>query len=103
MFPTCLEYGVVVVDEEGYVALWKTRWGEIIRYGQHGTYVLEPEVLDLIPPTTRPMTFQRAFSGRMLQKDRGAHSRPYCPRVLVRMLARWKNIAGQRPIYSTVR
>jgi mannose-1-phosphate guanylyltransferase/phosphomannomutase len=50
-----LEYGVVVTDDEGQVVrfLEKPSWGEVISDTVNtGIYVLEPEVLDLIPANT---------------------------------------------------
>ena len=47
-----LEYGVIVTDQEGHVTqlLEKPSWGEVISDTVNtGMYVLEPEVLDLIP------------------------------------------------------
>src|SRR5690606_21186213 len=48
-----LEYGVIVTDPEGHITQFqeKPSWGEIISDTVNtGIYVLEPPVLDLIPP-----------------------------------------------------
>lgn len=50
-----LEYGVIVTDETGSITqfLEKPSWGEVISDTVNtGIYVLEPEVLDLIPDDT---------------------------------------------------
>ena len=48
-----LEYGVIVTDQDGWITnfLEKPTWGELISDTVNtGIYVIEPEVLDLIPP-----------------------------------------------------
>jgi mannose-1-phosphate guanylyltransferase / phosphomannomutase len=53
--PNPLEYGVTITDEVGQVVrfLEKPSWGEVISDTVNtGIYVLEPEVLDLIPANT---------------------------------------------------
>ncbi|RIK39453.1 MAG: nucleotidyl transferase [Chloroflexi bacterium] len=50
--PNPLEYGATVIDDEGTVVrfLEKPSWGEVISDTVNtGIYVLEPEILDLIP------------------------------------------------------
>jgi mannose-1-phosphate guanylyltransferase / phosphomannomutase len=53
--PNPLEFGVIMTDEQGCVTqfLEKPSWGEIISDTVNtGIYVLEPEVLDLVPDNT---------------------------------------------------
>ena len=53
--PTPLEYGVVVTDGEGRIHrfLEKPSWGEVMSDTINaGIYVVDPAVLDLIPPNT---------------------------------------------------
>jgi mannose-1-phosphate guanylyltransferase/phosphomannomutase len=53
--PNPLEYGVIITDANGRITQFqeKPSWGEIISdTANTGIYVLEPEVLDLIPPDT---------------------------------------------------
>lgn len=53
--PNPLEFGVIITDEQGRVKQFqeKPSWGEIISDTVNtGIYVLEPEVLDLIPADT---------------------------------------------------
>lgn len=50
-----LEYGIVVVDDKGWITrfLEKPRWGEVFSDTVNtGIYILEPEVLEFIPPKT---------------------------------------------------
>jgi mannose-1-phosphate guanylyltransferase/phosphomannomutase len=50
--PSPLEYGVVIIDDEGHIQqfLEKPSWGEVISDTVNtGIYVLEPEVLERIP------------------------------------------------------
>lgn len=50
-----LEYGVVITDSEGWVTSFQEKpgWGELSSDTVNtGIYVLEPELLDLIPPDT---------------------------------------------------
>lgn len=51
--PTPLEYGVVITDEQGSIRqfLEKPSWGEVFSDTVNtGIYVIEPEILDFIPP-----------------------------------------------------
>lgn len=53
--PNPSEYGVVVTDEQGWITqfLEKPGWGDIFSDTVNtGIYVLDPDVLDLIPPNT---------------------------------------------------
>ncbi len=53
--PNPLEYGVIITDCDGYITqfLEKPSWGEVISDTVNtGLYVLEPDVLDMIPPNT---------------------------------------------------
>lgn len=53
--PNPLEFGVIITDENGRITQFqeKPSWGEIISDTVNtGIYVLEPQVLDLIPPDT---------------------------------------------------
>ena len=66
--PNPLEYGVIVTNEEGRITQFqeKPSWGEIISDTVNtGIYVLEPEVLDLIPPDTS-YDFSRDLFPKML-------------------------------------
>ncbi|MBK8046023.1 MAG: NTP transferase domain-containing protein [Anaerolineales bacterium] len=66
--PNPLEFGVIVTDEQGRVAqfLEKPSWGEVISDTVNtGLYVLEPEVLDLIPEGV-PYDFASELFPRML-------------------------------------
>jgi len=68
--PNPLEYGVVVTDEQGDVVrfLEKPGWSEIISDTVNtGIYVLEPEVLALIPPNA-PYDFSKDLFPRMLRE-----------------------------------
>jgi len=61
--PNPAEYGVVVTDEEGWIQrfLEKPGWSDIVTDTVNtGIYVLEPEILDLIPRDT-----QFDFSGEL--------------------------------------
>lgn len=65
-----LEYGVVVTNEEGYIArfLEKPGWSEIISDTVNtGIYVLEPDVLNLIP-NDAPYDFSKELFPRMLNE-----------------------------------
>ncbi len=67
--PNPLEYGVVVTNEQGDVVrfLEKPGWSEIISDTVNtGIYVLEPEVLALIPPNA-PYDFSKDLFPRMLR------------------------------------
>jgi mannose-1-phosphate guanylyltransferase / phosphomannomutase len=53
--PNPLEFGVIITDEQGAIRQFqeKPSWGEVISDTVNtGIYVLEPEVLELIPPDT---------------------------------------------------
>jgi mannose-1-phosphate guanylyltransferase/phosphomannomutase len=53
--PNPLEYGVVITDGEGHITqfLEKPSWGQVISDTVNtGIYVLEPQVLDLMEPST---------------------------------------------------
>ena len=66
--PDPLEFGVIVTNEEGRITQFqeKPSWGEIISDTVNtGIYVLEPEVLDLIPADS-PFDFSRDLFPRML-------------------------------------
>lgn len=66
--PNPLEFGVIVTNDEGRITQFqeKPSWGEIISDTVNtGIYVLEPEVLDLIPPD-RSYDFSRHLFPRML-------------------------------------
>lgn len=65
-----LEYGVIMTDDEGRVTqfLEKPSWGEVISDTVNtGIYVLEPEVLDLIPDNTL-YDFSMQLFPRMMEK-----------------------------------
>jgi mannose-1-phosphate guanylyltransferase/phosphomannomutase len=69
--PNPLEYGVTVIDEGGAVVrfLEKPSWGEVISDTVNtGIYVLEPEVLDLIPDHVA-YDFSKELFPRMLEED----------------------------------
>lgn len=73
--PNPLEYGVVITDEEGDVVrfLEKPSWGEVISDTVNtGIYVLEPEVLDLIPANTN-FDFSKELFPRMLEEGITIH------------------------------
>ncbi len=68
--PNPLEYGVVILDEEGAIRqfLEKPSWGEVISDTVNtGIYVLEPEVLDYFPAETR-YDFSQELFPMLLQK-----------------------------------
>jgi len=59
--PNPLEYGVIIVDEQGRIErfLEKPSWGEVISDTVNtGIYVLSPEVLDYIEPA-KPVDFSK--------------------------------------------
>ncbi len=69
--PNPLEYGVVITDENSYIArfLEKPGWGEVISDTVNtGIYVLEPEVLDLIPADV-PYDFSQELFPHMLNNN----------------------------------
>ncbi len=65
-----LEFGIVMTDEEGRIErfLEKPTWGQVFSDTINtGIYVLEPEVLDLIPPD-QPYDFSSELFPLMLEK-----------------------------------
>jgi mannose-1-phosphate guanylyltransferase / phosphomannomutase len=73
--PNPLEYGVTITDEGGQVVrfLEKPTWGEVISDTVNtGIYVLEPEVLDLIPANTN-YDFSKELFPHMLAHKRGIY------------------------------
>ncbi|MEZ4659329.1 MAG: sugar phosphate nucleotidyltransferase [Caldilineaceae bacterium] len=69
--PDPLEYGVIITDEDGHVVqfLEKPGWAEVISDTVNtGIYVLEPEVLDLIPDKTN-YDFSKQLFPLMLQQQ----------------------------------
>ncbi|MEZ4865923.1 MAG: sugar phosphate nucleotidyltransferase [Caldilineaceae bacterium] len=73
--PNPLEYGVVITNEEGSVTrfLEKPGWAELISDTVNtGIYVLEPEVLDLIPPNMS-FDFSHDLFPVMLQEGLDIH------------------------------
>ncbi len=68
--PNPLEFGVVVTDNDGRVQrfLEKPSWGEVFSDTVNtGIYILEPDVLDLIPPNT-PYDFSKDLFTKMLEE-----------------------------------
>jgi mannose-1-phosphate guanylyltransferase/phosphomannomutase len=68
--PNPLEYGVVILDEEGHIRqfLEKPSWGEVISDNVNtGIYVLEPQVLDYFPAETK-YDFSQELFPMLLQK-----------------------------------
>ena len=66
-----LEYGIVVTDDEGRVRrfLEKPSWGEVVTDTINaGIYVVEPDILDLIPPG-RPVDWSQDVFPQLLDKD----------------------------------
>ncbi len=69
--PNPLEYGVVIVDEQGRVQqfLEKPSWGEVISDTVNtGIYVLEPRVLDYFEPET-PFDFSKDLFPILLSRQ----------------------------------
>ncbi len=69
--PNPLEYGVIITDADGYVTqfLEKPSWGEVISDTVNtGVYVLEPDVLAMIPDNT-PYDFSKQLFPIMLKKN----------------------------------
>lgn len=67
--PNPLEYGVVIIDDEGRIQqfLEKPSWGEVVSDTVNtGIYVLEPEVLDYIPEG-EPYDFSQELFPRLLK------------------------------------
>lgn len=68
--PQPLQYGIVMTDEKGNITrfLEKPSWGEVFSDTINtGIYILEPSVLDLIPPKTE-FDFSKDLYPLMLQK-----------------------------------
>ena len=68
--PQPLQYGIVMTDADGRITrfLEKPSWGEVFSDTINtGIYILEPEVLDLIPPATE-FDFSKDLYPLMLQK-----------------------------------
>lgn len=66
-----LQYGIVMTDAEGRINrfLEKPSWGEVFSDTINtGIYILEPEVLDLIPPKTE-FDFSKDLFPLMLKKE----------------------------------
>jgi mannose-1-phosphate guanylyltransferase/phosphomannomutase len=69
--PDPLEYGVIITNDEGYITqfLEKPTWGEVISDTVNtGIYVIEPEVLDLVP-SDQPYDFSKQLFPKLLAKD----------------------------------
>ncbi len=70
--PNPLQFGVVIADERGRIKsfLEKPGWGEVTSDTVNtGIYVLEPEILRLIPPG-QPFDFSKDLFPRLLEKGR---------------------------------
>jgi mannose-1-phosphate guanylyltransferase / phosphomannomutase len=70
--PNPLEYGVIITDADGKITqfLEKPSWGEVISDTVNtGIYVVEPEVLDLIPDGV-PSDWSKDIFPQMLQEGR---------------------------------
>lgn len=69
--PNPLDYGVIITDERGNVRqfLEKPSWGEVFSDTVNtGIYVIEPEVLDMIPPG-KVVDWSKDVFPRMLQNE----------------------------------
>ena len=69
--PNPLEYGVVIIDEQGRIQqfLEKPSWGEVISDTVNtGIYVIEPEVLDYFEPQTK-FDFSQDLFPMLLEKQ----------------------------------
>lgn len=69
--PNPLEFGVIITDPDGYIIqfLEKPTWGEVISDTVNtGIYVLEPDVLDLIPPH-QPFDFSTQLFPQLLEQN----------------------------------
>ena len=69
--PNPLEYGVIIVDGQGRIErfLEKPSWGEVISDTVNtGIYILEPEILDMIPPKTEFDFSKDLFPTMLAQK-----------------------------------
>ncbi len=76
--PNPLEFGIVVVDDEGRVErfLEKPSWGQVFSDTINtGVYVLEPEVLQHIP-TDRPFDFSKELFPLLLEMGRPLYGLP---------------------------
>ncbi len=72
-----LEYGIVVVDEDGHITrfLEKPRWGEVFSDTVNtGIYILEPEVLDYIPPGTS-FDFSKNLFPLLMEKKKAMYGK----------------------------
>lgn len=72
-----LEFGVVIVDDEGRIQrfLEKPGWGQVFSDTVNtGIYVLEPEVLDYIP-TGEPYDFSRDLFPKLFEEDQRLYGR----------------------------
>ena len=70
-----LEYGVVITNPDGSIRsfLEKPSWGEVFSDRVNtGIYILEPEVLDLIPDG-RPFDFSKDLFPRLLKEKRSLY------------------------------
>ena len=70
--PNPLEYGVIITDADGKISqfLEKPSWGEVISDTVNtGIYVVEPQVLDLIPEGV-PTDWSKDVFPQMLQEGR---------------------------------
>jgi mannose-1-phosphate guanylyltransferase/phosphomannomutase len=68
--PNPLEYGVTITDENSHIVrfLEKPSWGEVISDTVNtGIYILEPDILDLIPANTN-YDFSKDLFPRMLDR-----------------------------------
>ncbi len=66
-----LQYGIVMTDDDGKITrfLEKPSWGEVFSDTINtGIYILEPEVLDLIPPKTE-FDFSKDLFPMMLKRE----------------------------------
>ncbi|HHY80407.1 MAG TPA: nucleotidyltransferase family protein, partial [Thermoanaerobacter sp.] len=66
-----LEYGVVIVDEEGKIKkfLEKPSWGEVFSDTVNtGIYIIEPEILEFIPQD-KPFDFSKDLFPMLLKND----------------------------------
>ena len=70
-----LQYGVVLTDDDGKISrfLEKPSWGEVFSDTINtGIYILEPEVLDLIPPKEE-FDFSKNLFPILLEQDMGLY------------------------------
>ena len=69
--PNPLEFGVVITNDDGSIVkfLEKPRWGEVFSDTVNtGIYILEPDVLDLIPPD-QSFDFSKDLFPEMLRRE----------------------------------